>query len=160
MRFDYHCCLAKFRNVALAGLTILLTFAAPAFGRLQKESESEQEKQVRRLVAAFNDRDISRMHELLDEDVKWLTISGEKITVETTGKKALGERMVAYFRNCNDCKSSLDWVQTKGNRVLAMERASWRSKTALKSHASLSVYEFRNQKILRVYYFAGPESMH
>jgi hypothetical protein len=34
-----------------------------------------------------------------------------------------------------------------------MERASWSGKNRAKSQRSLSVYEFRNGKILRVYYF-------
>ena len=143
----------KVSKRCFVGLGLLFVLAAPTTGVSKLDPEPEREKLVRQLVAAFNDRNISGMLEVLDEDAQWLSISGEKITVESSGKKLLRDRMASYFRRCQSCKSSLDWIQTTGNRVLAMERATWVSKTGLKSQASLSVYEFRNNKILRVYYF-------
>ena len=143
----------KVRNRCFVSLGLLIVLAAPTTGSSKFDQQPEREKLVRQLVAAFNDRNISGMLDVLDEDAQWLSIAGEKITLESSGKKSLRDRMVSYFRTCKSCKSSLDWIQTTGNRVLAMERATWLSKTGLKSHASLSVYEFRNNKILRVYYF-------
>jgi len=116
-------------------------------------AEGLAEKQVREFVEAFNSRDVDRMISLVDENIEWLQIDGSKITVNTSGKAALRESMTHYFRSCPSCKSSLEWVQTAGNRTLAMERASWTSKQGPKSQSSLSVYEFRDGKILRVYYF-------
>ena len=144
----------------LLSLGLLFVLAVPTTGISKVYSESEKEKLVQQLVAAFNDRNVSRMLELVDEDVQWLTISRDKVTVETSGKKALRNWMVSYFRTCESCKSSLDWIQSRGNRVLAMERATWLSKTGLKSHATLSIYEFRNHKIVRVYYFPSEDNDH
>ncbi len=117
------------------------------------DSSLEPEKQVRAFVDAFNARDIDAMLTLADENVQWLMVDGAKISIETEGKAALRESMARYFRSCPSCKSSLEWTQKAGSRVTAMERASWSGKSGAKSQKSLSVYEFRGDKILRVYYF-------
>lgn len=116
-------------------------------------SADEQEKQVREFVAAFNARNLDKMLELADDNIQWLSVDGAKIAIETDGKKALRESMEKYFRSCPSCKSSLAWVSVAGSRVTAKEKASWTSKSGPKAQSSLSVYEFQNGKILRVYYF-------
>ncbi len=116
-------------------------------------SRAEPEKQVRAFVAAFNARDIDAMLTMADENIQWLIVDGAKVSVETEGRLKLGESMRRYFRSCPSCKSSLEWTQRAGSRVTAMERASWSGKSGPKSQSSLSVYEFRGDKILRVYYF-------
>ena len=118
-------------------------------------SSVEPERQVREFVEAFNARNIDVMLTLADENIQWLILDGAKVSVETEGKAALRESMVRYFRSCPSCKSSLEWIQRAGSRVTAMERASWSGKTGAKSQRSLSVYEFRGDKILRVYYFSA-----
>lgn len=116
-------------------------------------AQAEHETRVREFVAAFNSRNIEAMLGAVDENVQWLSVSEAKVTIETEGKNALRESMERYFRNCPSCKSSLEGVRKSGSRVTAMERATWSGKSGLKSQTSLSVYEFRNGKILRVYYF-------
>jgi hypothetical protein len=113
----------------------------------------EQEQRVREFVEAFNARKIDLMIEMTAEKIQWMIIDGAKISVETEGRAALRASMERYFRSCSSCRSSLEWVQTAGSRVTAMERASWSGKDGAKSQRSLSVYEFQEGKILRVYYF-------
>jgi hypothetical protein len=132
--------------VSVAALTLFLQSGK---GHTQADSEAR----VQEFVAAFNSRNIDAMLALVDENLQWLSISGAKITIETDGKNALRESMVRYFRSCPSCKSSLESVRMSGSRLTAMERASWSAKSGNKSQTSLSVYEFRNGKILRVYYF-------
>ena len=121
----------------------------------QSNSEGEHEKRVREFVEAFNARKIDVMLELAAENIQWMNIDGAKVSIEVEGKAALRESMVRYFRSCPSCKSSLEWIQRAGSRVTAMERASWSGKSGAKSQRSLSVYEFRGDKILRVYYFSA-----
>jgi len=135
-------------------LMILVTaVGVPALPPRALKSSIEPEQQVRAFVEAFNARDIDLMIAMADENVQWLIVDGAKISVETEGKAALRESMARYFRSCPSCKSSLEWIQRAGSRVTAMERASWTGKSGAKSQKSLSVYEFRGDKILRVYYF-------
>ena len=127
--------------------------ASPAPRRV--DSSGESEKQVRAFIEAFNARDIDVMLALADENIQWLMVDGAKVSVETEGKAALRESMVRYFRSCPSCKSSIEWIQKAGSRVTVMERASWSGKSGARSQSSLSVYEFRGDKIMRGYYFSA-----
>ena len=142
-------------NAGFWRAAIIIFFASLAFtGRnVCAVSIDDREKLVREFVEAFNAREIEKMLELADESIQWLSIDGVKISVETEGKKALRDSMEKYFRDCPTCKSSLEWVQLAGSRVTAKEKASWVGKNGPKEQSGLSVYEFRNGKILRVYYF-------
>ena len=146
---------AKAKITLQLGLVVLVmavvALASPASG--QANSWGDQEKRVREFVEAFNTRKIDVMLELAAENIQWLLIDGAKVTIETEGKAALRESMERYFRSCPSCRSSLEWVQIAGSRVTAMERASWSGRDGAKSQRSLSVYEFREGKIFRVYYF-------
>lgn len=141
--------------VFVTGILTLIAFVLLLSVKLTTATTSlpEQEKQVRDFIAAFNERNLDGMLEATDEGIQWLSVDGAKIAVETEGKKALRESMEKYFRSCPSCQSSLVWVQSAGGRVTALERASWRAKSGARAQSSLSVYEFRNGKILRVYYF-------
>ncbi|MFN2510311.1 MAG: nuclear transport factor 2 family protein [Pyrinomonadaceae bacterium] len=137
----------------LAVLVIALGAAITVTLETSVNAQADHEANVREFVAAFNNRNIEAMLGAVDENVQWLTVNEAKVTIETEGKKALRESMERYFRRCPSCKSSLEWVEKSGSRVTAMERATWSGKSGLKSQTSLSVYEFRHGKILRVYYF-------
>jgi hypothetical protein len=134
---------------------IIITFFPLVFTErnVRPISIDDREKLVREFVEAFNAREIEKMLELADEGIQWLSIDGVKISVETEGKKALRDSMEKYFRDCPTCKSSLEWVQIAGSRVTAKEKASWMSKNGPREQSGLSVYELRNGKVLRVYYF-------
>jgi ketosteroid isomerase-like protein len=143
-KITLHLCLVVLA-MAIAAL------ASPEFR--QASSGSEQEKRVREFVEAFNTRKIDVMLELAAENIQWMHIDGAKVSIEVEGKTALRGSMERYFSSCSSCRSSLEWVQIAGSRVTAMERASWDSRTGPKSQRSLSVYEFRGDKILHVHYF-------
>ena len=116
-------------------------------------SKPHHESQVRDFVAAFNDRNLDSMLSMADENIQWLSIDGAKITVETDGKAALRLSMESYFRKCPSCRSSLEWIRSAGNRVTALERASWTGKSGPVTQKGLSVYEFNAAGIVRVFYF-------
>lgn len=138
----------SFIVVAVIFVALAVFAPRPAFTTV------EHEKRVRDLVDAFNARKLDAMLDLVHEDIQWLHVNGTKISVEVEGREALRESMRRYFSSCGSCKSSLEWVQTAGSRVTALERAGWTSKDGVaKSQTSLSVYEFSGDKILRVYYF-------
>ena len=140
------------RIMLLPLAVVMVVFLVPTIGKSDL-SENERENLVRRLVEAFNNHNVPQMMDLLDDDIQWLTVQPDKIKVEASGKRALEAQMVSYFQSCKSCKSSLDWIESSGERVSAMERASWETNAGVKSQATLSVYEFRRNKIFRVYYF-------
>ena len=126
-------------------LTLPETFAA--------DTPKSNEQRVRDYVSAYNKRDIETMLSMVSDDIQWLNVAGDKITVETQGKAKLRESLVANFKSTPSAKSELEWVQTTASRVAALERAAWQSKSGPKSQASLSIYEFRAGLISRVYYY-------
>jgi len=110
------------------------------------------EQRVRDYVTAFNERKIDQMLAMVTDDVQWLTVEGDKISVETAGKEPLRESMTKYFKSTTT-KSTLEWVQPSKARVAALEKASWESKSSPRAQSSLSIYEFRGALIARVYYY-------
>ena len=139
--------------VLSAVLTILAFGVATRQGSASLKAEAAHEQQVRDFIAAFNARDLDRMLGSVDEKIQWLSVEGAKVGVEAEGKAALKASMESYFKSCPTCRSSLEWAQSAGSRVTALERASWASKSGPLSQISLSVYEFSDRGIARVYYF-------
>ncbi len=117
------------------------------------EAPPALEQRVRDYVSAFNQREIDTMLEMVSEDIQWLSVAGDKITVETEGKAKLRESMAAYFESTPSVRSELQWVEVTASRVAALERVAWQSKSGPKSQAGLCVYEFRGPLISRVYYY-------
>jgi len=108
---------------------------------------------VKRFVAAFNAHDSGAMAEFVADDVAWLSITGKHVAVEITGKSELVASMNAYFESCPTCQSELSGVISTPARVSAIEIASWQDKSGSRSQSSISVYEFSEGVIQRVYYF-------
>lgn len=111
------------------------------------------EQRVRTYVQAFNERDIDRMLDMVTDDVQWLSVAGDTITVETQGKAKLRESLAAYFTRIPTATSALQWVQATASRAVALERATWKGASGPRSQAGLCVYEFRDGLIARVYYY-------
>jgi hypothetical protein len=111
------------------------------------------EQRARDYVSAFNKREIATMLGMVTDDVQWLTMAGDKISVETQGKTNLRESLTAYFKSTPSARSELQWTQASASRVAALERVAWQSQTGSRSQASLCVYEFRDGLIARVYYY-------
>ena len=116
-------------------------------------AEASRLQQVERFVAAFNAHDAEKMAQYVTENVQWLSVNGDKITVETSGKENLVKVMSGYFTSCPSCQSQLEDFTVLGSRVSVVEEASWRRNGELRSQKSLAVYEFSNNLIHRVYYF-------
>ena len=136
MRF-LNCCLVLF----------CLVLSVPSF------ADSNRVQQVEQFVAAFNDHNAERMAQYVTEDVQWLSVNGDKITIETSGKENLVAAMSGYFKSCPSCQSQLEDFTVLGSRVSVVEEASWRRNGELRSQKSLAVYEFFDNLIHRVYYF-------
>jgi uncharacterized protein (TIGR02246 family) len=132
-------------------LLVVINMSSAASFAADKQKSNEQ--LVRDYVAAFNSRDIDAMLSMVTEDIQWLTVAGDKLAIETDGKPKLRQSMAAYFKSNPSAKSELEWVQVTKLRVAALEKASWQAKSGPKSQSSLSVYEFRDGLIARVYYY-------
>ncbi len=139
-------------RASCAGLCGLLLWMLPATASAASD-ERAQTATVRQFVAAFNAKDIEAMLALSHADIEWLSISGSAISTETQGREALRASMQSYFKSCPSCRSQLKQLRSTSARVSALEIASWDGKDGRRSQSSLSVYEFEQGLIRRVYYF-------
>lgn len=110
---------------------------------------------VERYMAAYNDHDVEAMLELVDADVQWLSIDGDRIRVEAEGAAALGEAMRGYFESMPSTRSEIETMMISGNRVSVREIARWRVGDEWREQAALSVYQIADGRIRRVWYFAS-----
>lgn len=120
-----------------------------------QEPEPTSMGTVEQFVAAFNAHDSGAMAALVADDVAWLSITGEDVTVEARGKSELVASMDAYFKFCPTCQSDLSGAISTPGRVSAVEIASWQGDAGLQSQMAVSVYEFSEGLIQRVYYFSS-----
>ena len=104
-------------------------------------------------MAAFNAQNSSAMAAFVAEDVEWLSIEGNKIALESQGKSSLITGMDAYFSSCPSCQSALVEAISTPGRISAVEIASWQGEAGAMSQKAISVYEFSDGLIQRVYYF-------
>ncbi|MBA3297772.1 MAG: nuclear transport factor 2 family protein [Acidobacteria bacterium] len=132
----------------LLALALSLVVAQPAIPQTPDHAAI-----VRRFVDAFNARDIAAMLALATDDVEWASVDGVKVTVETAGKEALRASMTSYFKSCPTCRSTVDIKAVTANRAVAIETASWTAASGPRSQHGLSVYEFKDGHIRRVYYY-------
>lgn len=133
---------------------ILLTFFIMFLSEAHANNvETNHQLTVEQFVASFNAQDSTAMASFVAEEVEWLSINGQQVTVEAKGKDNLIVSMNSYFKSCSTCRSKLESVISTPDRVSAVEIASWQGKNGLKSQRALAVYEFSGDKIKRVYYF-------
>ena len=119
----------------------------------QNVDSAKNEQRVRDYVAAFNEQDVDGMLEMVTSEVQWIYITGDKLAVEASGKPALRKSLTGYFKAAPKVTSKLEWIKVTTSRVAALERVSWTTKEGNRSQSSLSVYEFKDGKIHRVYYY-------
>ena len=128
----------------LAGI---LTLAAPV------QAAPDHSQTVQAFVAAFNARDVDAMLALVTDDIEWLSVDGASVAVETSGKAALAESMRKYFASCPTCRSEVAIGARTTARVAAVETATWTASSGARMQRSLSIYEFADGRIRRVFYY-------
>lgn len=108
------------------------------------------EKQVK----AFNNKDISVMTENLTNDFKWYTITDDSLVTEVSGKDNFKTNMIDYFKFYPEVKSEIEDYVIHKNRISFRESVKYKNKNGqtLISKA-LAIYEVRNNKIFRAWYF-------
>lgn len=108
---------------------------------------------VEQFVAAYNQRNVDTMLNLVNEDMHWMSITGTNISVETASRSDLRAAMTGYFESMPDATSHIRSVSASGDFVYTLEEASWTVNGIKKSQCSLAVYELTALKIQHVWYF-------
>ena len=105
---------------------------------------------------AYNAKDLDAMTALMHPDIEWVSVKGNDIIVEVSGKEALSEAVVSFFKDPNMATGRhRDW-SLNGNHVAVTEIASWTDNTGQpKSQSALTVYQLEDGLIRRVYYYTA-----
>lgn len=132
-------------------LLVILTFPFTALA--QGVPEADPRQVVERFLEAFNRHDVEAMLALAHPEVQWLSVDGDKISVETAGQAALRDSMKSYFTSLPSARSTFESILVAGPYVTVVERARWQGKSGERTQAALAVYEVREGKVRRVWYY-------
>lgn len=132
-------------------LAVALTILAPAlFAHAGERSFGDI---VRQLLAAYNDHDVDAMLEVFAGDVRWLSVAGPVISIESEGQADIAAAMHSYFKSRPTTQSEIRDLSTAGPFVTALEEAYRIVDGKKRGQCAISVYEIREQKIQNVWYF-------
>jgi hypothetical protein len=108
---------------------------------------------VRGLNEAFNRRDVDAMRAYWTTDITWYDVAGDQLSLVAQGLDAMDAGMKDYFKAYPDTRSELSELIENGPFVTGLETATWTSKSGLRAQSSIVVYEVRDSKVRRVWYY-------
>ncbi len=120
-----------------------------------KEASSKTKlKVVNALIYAFNEHDPKKMTSHVDQAIELYYVDDNgKSEKALDTSSALEKEMTGYFRAFPDVRSTVKGSTVVGRFVSVHERVEWTRKGKKTSQYSLAVYEIRNEKIRRVWYY-------
>ena len=133
-------------------IALLAALALP-LAAVAQAPEPDSKQVVERFLEAFNRHDVEAMLALAHPDVQWLTVAGDKISVDTAGQAALRDSMKSYFASLPTARSTFESTMVAGPFVTVLERARWQGKSGERTQAALAVYEVQEGKVRRVWYY-------
>lgn len=135
----------------LLKITLLLCcFAAPGFA-------SSNPDIIKKFIAAYNQKDLGTMLSMTAPAMKWLSVTGHQISIETSNQQELKSAMQGYFDSMPDARSEVRNLHHSGPFVYALEEAFWTVEGTEKSQCSMAIYELADEKIKHVWYFPSHE---
>lgn len=110
---------------------------------------------VRASLAAFNARDADAVVSHYADDITWTSIGADgKTSVDGDSRESIRKWLVGYFKSLPDIRSEITDVAQTGAYVSFRERATYTAKDGTRRvQSSLGVYEVRDGKIKRAWYF-------
>ncbi len=97
------------------------------------------------------------MLKLTTEDIAWYAASNHKIQAVTSGKSNMRRDLLADFSSGSQTHATLVHLNSMGNTVSAIEKATWKNGETTSSQCAVSIYQFVSDKIGSVtYYDAAP----
>jgi hypothetical protein len=117
------------------------------------ESNARAESIVRAFVDAYNEREVDEMLALCTDDVRWLSINGDVLNVESIGAADLRKSLLSDLISSLVAHSSILTIQSSESQVSLVEEARWSSDSGSGVQCSTVVYELRGNKIRDIWYF-------
>lgn len=153
--------LRRRRISLLSVLALAVTACAAATQAVDTDSgatTSASERVVSAYIEAYNRHDIPGMLALADSAVVWLSIVGDSVQLETRGIAELRKGLEDYFTQLPSARSTVEGMMSLGPWVTVRERAHWQTAAGARSQAALAVYEVRDGRIRRVWYYPAVRS--
>jgi len=132
-----------------AMILIVVTYASPA---LAQQSPPPRDV-VDSLTAAFNRHDVATLDEWVHPNFVWFNVDSTGAHVEVNGLDALRDGLSAYYAALPTVRVVLEGGTEAGPFVSVVERVSWTRDGEVLSQASTAVYEVRDGKVRRVWYY-------
>jgi limonene-1,2-epoxide hydrolase len=108
---------------------------------------------VHAFMDAFNERSVSGMLRHVDDNLRWYRIRNDLMVLETYGRDDFRTSMRTYFDSLEEVHSEIESITWNGPFVSLRERVTWASRTGQQSQSALAVYEIKNGKIVRAWYY-------
>lgn len=105
---------------------------------------------VEQFMTAYNNHDVDAMLALTTADVRWMSVTGKDIAIETGNQAELGTTLIGFFADRPHSRSRHRSIEYSDAFVYTLEEAYAASG---KSQCSVGIYELRDQKIANVWYF-------
>ena len=137
---------------SLCVFLLALSVLACAFAA---RAESASHELVHAYFSAYNAHNVGEMRTMVTDDVRWMSVEGDRIAVEANGKKSLGEAMAAHFARSPSTRSEVRDINELGKFVTVIEAAMRESDGATGSQCAISVYQISAGLISNVWYYAA-----
>ena len=118
---------------------------------------SGNKETVENFVEAFNRHDIDAMLELTTDDLRWISVTNEQLSIEASNQGELREAMASYFATTPSARAEIRSITESGPFVHTVEEALWSSHGVEKNQCSMAVYEILEGNVHNVWYFPAHE---
>jgi hypothetical protein len=108
---------------------------------------------VHAFMNAFNDRSVSGMLSHIDDNLRWYRIKDDRMVLETYGRDDFRTSMRTYFDSLSEVSSEIESLTWNGPFVSVRERVTWTTRAGSQSLTALAVFELKNGKIVRAWYY-------
>lgn len=121
--------------------------------RAQEESDDPADV-VAKLIIAFNEHSAEAMSGLVTDDFQIYYVGEDgKAVLGLTGADALRKEMERYFEALPDVRTTSEASIVTGRFFAFRERVTWTQGDRERTQSSLAVYELKERKIHRVWYY-------
>jgi len=134
--------------------TILLTTTLLSYCCLASAADLSPTQVVQSYLTAYNAHDVDAMLNITTDDIRWMSVVDDEISVVTSGEDALRSALLSYFQNLPSTQSKFLHIQTIGKFVSVVEEATWDYQGKVNTQCALAIYEVIEGKIANVWYYS------
>ena len=140
--------------------TLYLTILITIISACSQKTIDESHPIIQAYSDAWNAKDIEAMRNYMHPDIEWVSVKGNEIEVSISGKAALSETILSFFKDPNMATGSRKNWSINGDYIAVTEIADWTDTEGIAhSQSSLTVFQLETDLIRRVYYYpAKPEN--